>query len=233
MTDMDAHLLIVDDDERIRTLLQKFLMRSGFLVTAARDAAHARRILRGLDFDLIVLDVMMPGEDGLSLTRSLRETMQTPILLLTAKGETGNRIEGLEAGADDYLPKPFEPKELLLRINAILRRMPDTKAEDAAPKVMSLGTIRYDLERGEMWQGDELVRLTATEIQLMKIFSAQPGAPLSRAKLVEELGRDRGQAQERAVDVQITRLRRKLEENPKQPRYLQTVRGAGYMLAPD
>lgn len=233
MTEMDAHLLIVDDDERIRTLLQKFLMRSGFLVTAARDASHARRILAGLDFDLIVLDVMMPGEDGLSLTRSLRETMQTPILLLTAKGETGNRIEGLEAGADDYLPKPFEPKELLLRINAILRRMPDTKAEEAAPKVLSLGTIRYDMERGEMWQGDELVRLTATEIQLMKIFSTQPGAPLSRAKLVEELGRDRGQAQERAVDVQITRLRRKIEDNPKQPRYLQTVRGAGYMLAPD
>ena len=233
MNHMDAHLLIVDDDERIRTLLQKFLMRSGFLVTAARDAGHARRILTGLDFDLIVLDVMMPGEDGLSLTRSLRETMQTPILLLTAKGETGNRIEGLEAGADDYLPKPFEPKELLLRINAILRRMPDTKAEDAAPKVMSLGAIRYDLERGEMWQGEELVRLTATEIQLMKIFSAKPGTPLSRSKLVEELGRDRGQAQERAVDVQITRLRRKIEDNPKQPRYLQTVRGAGYMLAPD
>lgn len=233
MMDMDAHLLIVDDDERIRTLLQKFLMRNGFLVTAARDAAHARRILAGLDFDLIVLDVMMPGEDGLSLTQSLRETMQTPIMLLTAKGETSNRIEGLEAGADDYLAKPFEPKELLLRINAILRRMPDTSAQDAAPKVLSLGPIRYDLERGEMWQGDDLVRLTATEVQLMKIFAAQPGAPLSRAKLVEELGRDRGQAQERAVDVQITRLRRKIEDNPKQPRYLQTVRGAGYMLAPD
>lgn len=233
MNDMDAHLLIVDDDERIRTLLQKFLMRNGFLVTAARDAAHARRILSGLDFDLIVLDVMMPGEDGLALTASLRETMQTPILLLTAKGETGNRIEGLEAGADDYLAKPFEPKELLLRINAILRRMPDTSAEDAAPKVLSLGPIRYDLERGELWQGDDLVRLTATEVQLMKIFAAQPGEALSRAKLVEELGRDRGQAQERAVDVQITRLRRKLEDNPKQPQYLQTVRGAGYMLAPD
>ena len=233
MSGMDAHLLIVDDDERIRTLLQKFLMRNGFLVTAARDAAHARRILSGLDFDLIVLDVMMPGEDGLALTQSLRETMQTPILLLTAKGETGNRIEGLEAGADDYLAKPFEPKELLLRINAILRRMPDTTAEDAAPKVLSLGTIRYDMERGEMWHGDDLVRLTATEIQLMKIFSAQPGEALSRARLVEELGRDRGQAQERAVDVQITRLRRKIEDNPKQPRYLQTVRGAGYMLAPD
>ena len=233
MSGMDAHLLIVDDDERIRTLLQKFLMRNGFLVTAARDAAHARRILSGLDFDLIVLDVMMPGEDGLALTQSLRETMQTPILLLTAKGETGNRIEGLEAGADDYLAKPFEPKELLLRINAILRRVPDTSAEDAAPKVLTLGPIRYDMERGEMWQGDDLVRLTATEVQLMKIFSAQPGEPLSRAKLVEELGRDRGQAQERAVDVQITRLRRKIEDNPKQPRYLQTVRGAGYMLAPD
>jgi len=231
--DMDAHLLIVDDDERIRTLLQKFLMRNGFLVTAARDAAHARRILSGLDFDLIVLDVMMPGEDGLSLTKSIRETMQTPIMLLTAKGETSNRIEGLEAGADDYLPKPFEPKELLLRINAILRRVPDTSAEDTAPKVLSLGAIRYDMERGEMWQGDDLVRLTATEIQLMKIFSATPGEPLSRANLVEQLGRDRGQAQERAVDVQITRLRRKIEDNPKQPRYLQTVRGAGYMLAHD
>ena len=230
---MDAHLLIVDDDERIRTLLKKFLMRHGFLVNAARDAAHARRILLGLDFDLIVLDVMMPGEDGLTLTASLRETMQTPILLLTAKGETGNRIEGLEAGADDYLPKPFEPKELLLRINAILRRMPESKPEDTAPKVLSLGHNRYDMERGELWQGDALVRLTATEIQLMKIFAGQPGEPMSRARLVEELGRDRGQAQERAVDVQITRLRRKIEVNPKQPQYLQTVRGAGYMLAPD
>ena len=233
MNEADAHLLIVDDDERIRTLLQKFLMRHGFLVTSARDAAHARRILAGLDFDLIVLDVMMPGEDGLSLTRSMREDMQTPILLLTAKGETGNRIEGLEAGADDYLAKPFEPKELLLRINAILRRMPDTRVADTAPKVLSMGPIRYDIERGELWQGDDLVRLTATEIQLMRIFAAQPGAALSRSKLVEELGRDRGQAQERAVDVQITRLRRKIEDNPKQPRYLQTVRGAGYMLAPD
>lgn len=233
MSANDAHLLIVDDDERIRTLLQKFLMRQGFLVTSARDAAHARRVLSGLEFDMLILDVMMPGEDGLSLTRSLRETLTTPILLLTAKGETDNRIEGLEAGADDYLAKPFEPKELLLRINAILRRMPEAQPEDTAPKVLSLGPIRYDMERGEMWQGEELVRLTATEIQLMKIFSAQPGEALSRAKLVEDLGRDRGQAQERAVDVQITRLRRKIEADPKQPRYLQTVRGAGYMLAPD
>jgi two-component system phosphate regulon response regulator OmpR len=229
----DAHLLIVDDDERIRKLLQKFLMRHGFLVTAARDAAHARRILSGLEFDMIILDVMMPGEDGLTLTRSLRETMTTPILLLTAKGETGHRIEGLEAGADDYLAKPFEPKELLLRINAILRRMPEVTPQDTTPKVLSLGPIRYDMERGELWHGENLVRLTATEIHLMKIFAAKPGESLSRSKLVEELGRDRGQAQERAVDVQITRLRRKIEADPKQPRYLQTVRGAGYMLAPD
>ena len=233
MSDPDAHLLIVDDDERIRGLLKKFLMRHGFLVTAARDAAHARRILAGLDFDLIVLDVMMPGEDGISLTRELRKTSTTPIMLLTAKGETENRIEGLEAGADDYLAKPFEPKELLLRINAILRRMPETVAADTTPKILQLGPVRYDIERGEMWNGDDIVRLTATEAQLMRIFSKHVGEPVSRVQLVEDLGRDRGQAQERAVDVQITRLRRKIEVDPKQPRYMQTVRGAGYMLAPD
>ncbi|MGB3316676.1 MAG: response regulator [Albidovulum sp.] len=233
----DIHLLIVDDDERIRSLLQKFLIRSGFFVTAARDAAHARRLLGGLDFDLIVMDVMMPGEDGVSLTRSLRETMKTPILLLTAKGETADRIAGLEAGADDYLAKPFEPKELLLRINAILRRTP-VAVETKVPKVLNLGPVRYDVDRGEMWRGDSLVRLTATEAALMRIFAAKPGEPVSRTQLVEDLGRatgrgESGQAQERAVDVQITRLRRKFETDPKQPRYLQTVRGAGYMLAPE
>ena len=234
MSNIDAHLLIVDDDERIRGLLQKFLMRHGFWVTAARDAQHARRVLSGLEFDMIVLDVMMPGEDGISLTRALRDDgVSTPILLLTAKSETDDRIAGLEAGADDYLAKPFEPKELLLRINAILRRVPAVAAADEAPKFLTLGPIRYDVERGEMWQGNDLVRLTATESQLMKIFSATPGEALSRTKLVEDLGRDHGQAQERAVDVQITRLRRKIEQDPKQPRYLQTVRGAGYMLAPD
>ncbi len=233
MSAPEPHLLIVDDDERIRGLLQKYLMRSGFLVSAARDAAHARRILSGLDFDLLVLDVMMPGEDGVSLTRSLRETRDTPILLLTARSETEDRIRGLEAGADDYLAKPFEPKELLLRINAILRRVPDLPEASVAPKLLTLGPCRYDMERGEMWRGEDLVRLTATESQLMRIFSARPGEAISRAQLVEDLGRDRGQSQERAVDVQITRLRRKLETDPKQPRYLQTVRGAGYMLAPD
>jgi len=231
----DAHLLIVDDDERIRTLLRKFLVRHGFLVSVARDAAHARRVLSGLEFDLIVMDVMMPGEDGISLTRALRETMATPILLLTARGETDDRIKGFEAGADDYLPKPFEPKELLLRINAILRRMPEPVPVSEAPKVLSLGPCRYDIERGELWQGDQIVRLTATENQLMRIFAARPAEPVTRGELVDDLGRggDIGQAQERAVDVQITRLRRKIEADPKQPRYLQTVRGAGYMLAPD
>ncbi|GGE52953.1 response regulator [Actibacterium pelagium] len=231
--DPEAHILIVDDDERIRDLLQKFLIRHGFWVSAARDAAHARRLLAGLEFDLIVLDVMMPGEDGMSLTRSLRETLQTPILLLTAKGETADRIAGLESGADDYLAKPFEPKELLLRINAILRRVPQDAPDAALPKLLHLGPVRYDCGRGELWRGDDLIRLTATEAELMKIFSARAGEPVSRADLVEELGRDGGQAQERAVDVQITRLRRKIENNPRQPRYLQTVRGAGYMLAPD
>lgn len=233
MVGNEAHLLIVDDDERIRTLLQKFLIRNGFLVSAARDAAHARRILSGLEFDMIVLDVMMPGEDGISFTRDLRQSISTPILLLTAKGETDERITGLEAGADDYMAKPFEPKELLLRINAILRRMPQEDEDAGIPKVLHLGPIRYDVERGEMWRGEDLVRLTATESQLMKIFSTSPAAAVSRNELVEKLGRDKGQAQERAVDVQITRLRRKLETDPKQPRYLQTVRGAGYMLAPD
>ncbi len=228
----DAHLLIVDDDERIRGLLQKFLMRSGYLVSTARDAAQARRILGGLEFDLVVLDVMMPGEDGIALTRDLRKRLATPILLLTARGEASNRIEGLEAGADDYLVKPFEPKELLLRINAILRRVPQLRTAEPVRQVIHMGAVRYDLDRGEMWRGDSPVRLTATEGALMRIFAAQPGTPLGRDRLVAEAARGDA-AQERAVDVQITRLRRKIEADPKAPRYLQTVRGEGYMLQPD
>ncbi|MBS0563656.1 MAG: response regulator transcription factor [Proteobacteria bacterium] len=228
----EVHLLIVDDDERIRGLLQKFLIKYGFLVTAARDAGHARRLLGGLEFDLIVLDVMMPGEDGISLTRDLRRRLATPILLLTAKGETSDRITGLEAGADDYLAKPFEPKELLLRINAILRRTP-TPVAIRAPKVLNFGPVRYDADRGEMWRGEDLVRLTATEAALMRILAARPGEAVSRTQLVDELGRGGEPTQERAVDVQITRLRRKFESDPRMPRYLQTVRGAGYMLAPE
>ena len=229
MSEVQAHLLVVDDDERIRGLLQKFLIRNGFLVSTARDAAQARRLLGGLEFDLLVLDVMMPGEDGISLTRDLRRSMATPILLLTAKGETVNRIEGFEAGADDYLVKPFEPKELLLRINAILRRVPVVRPVEVVAKPLVLGAVRYDPDRGELWRGTELIRLTATEAQLMRIFAAAPGAAIPRDRLV--LDRDAGG--DRAVDVQITRLRRKIEDDPKQPRYLQTVRGEGYMLQPD
>ena len=234
MTDLPPHLLVVDDDERIRGLLQKFLFRNGFLVTIARDADHGRRLLGGLEFDLLVLDVMMPGMDGIAFTQELRKTLTTPILLLTARGEIANRIEGFEAGADDYLVKPFEPKELLLRINAILRRVPQVKSAPAVVKMLHLGDARYDPDRGELWRGADLIRLTTTEAQLMKIFAASPGVVVSREKLAGDMprGEDAG-GPERAVDVQITRLRRKIEIDPRQPRFLQTVRGEGYMLQPD
>ncbi|MGB1641554.1 MAG: response regulator [Paracoccaceae bacterium] len=230
---MDLHLLIVDDDQRIRELLQKYLMRNGFMVSIARDAAQAKRLLKGLEFDLIVLDIMMPEQDGLSLTRELRETIDTPILLLTARNEVEDRISGLEAGADDYLPKPFEPKELLLRIHAILRRMPEVAPPEDTPKMLSLGATRYDVQKGELWDGDTQIRLTSTESELMRIFSKNIGQALSRMDLVTQMGREDGNSQDRAIDVQITRLRKKIETNPKEPRYLQTVRGSGYMLACD
>ena len=228
-----AHILIVDDDERIRNLLQKFLLRNGFFASIARDAAHARRLLSNIEFDMIVLDVMMPGEDGLSLTIDLRKTLTTPILLLTAKSESNERIMGFEAGADDYLTKPFEPKELVLRINSILRRMPKDDINLALPTTIQMGAVRYDLSRGELWDNNALVKLTATESALLRIFSVNLHNPVSRPKLVEDLTKNGVPSQERSVDVQITRLRRKLEVDPKMPRYLQTVRGAGYMLAPD
>ena len=234
----DAHLLVIDDDSRIRELLRKFLVRNGFTVTTARDAAHARRMLSGFDFDLIVLDVMMPREDGVTLTQSLRETgLSTPILLLTAKAETPDRINGFEAGADDYLSKPFEPKELLLRIGAILRRIAETPVSAGSPNVLRLGQVIYDIETGEMWRGENPVPLTATEAHLMRIFADRAGETVSRATLARDLGpsHDAGEipAQRRAVDVRVIRLRRKIESDPGQPRYLQTVRGAGYMLEPD
>ena len=228
---MEPHLLVVDDDERIRSLLQQFLVQDGYLVSTAENAEQARILLSGIEFDLIILDVMMPGQDGISFASELRNLgNNTPILLLTARGETEDRIKGLEAGADDYLPKPFEPKELLLRINAILRRMPDLKEDKMMPKTLDFGNLKYDVARNELWDGEKQVRLTTTESQLMKIFTSALGEPLSRADLVMSLGRDVSLAQDRAIDVQITRLRRKIEVNPSQPRYLQTVRGAGYML---
>ena len=228
-----AHVLVVDDDQRLRDLLKKFLTRNGYLVTTARDASHASRLLQTLAFDLLVVDVMMPGEDGLAFTRRIRTEIEAPVLLLTARGEALDRIEGLEAGADDYLAKPFEPRELLLRIAAILRRAAPVVQPAPTPRVLVLGETRFDVSRAELRRGDELVRLTSSEQALMRVFSRRPGEPVSRARLAEELGGHGGEVQERAVDVQITRLRRKIESDPKSPRYLQTVRGAGYMLTPD
>ncbi|MFK7942136.1 MAG: response regulator [Paracoccaceae bacterium] len=228
-----AHILVVDDDERIRDLLKRFLAKNGYLVTVARDAAHASRLLEALAFDLLIVDVMMPGEDGLSFTQRMRKVLDIPILLLTARGETEDRIQGFEAGADDYLPKPFEPRELLLRVAAILRRAVPEPVDNAPPKALVMGETEYDLLRGELRRGDASVRLTSTEQALMRVFSRQPNEAVSRARLAEELGGTESAVQERAVDVQITRLRRKIEKDPKNPRYLQTVRGAGYMLTPD
>ena len=228
---MNPHLLIVDDDERIRSLLQQFLVQSDYLVSTAENAEQAITILSAIEFDLIILDVMMPGQDGISFTAKLRNLKNnTPILLLTARGETEDRIKGLEAGADDYLPKPFEPKELLLRINAILRRMADLKEAQIMPKTLNFGNLKYDVARNELWKGKDQIRLTTTESQLMKIFTSALGEPISRVNLVTSLGKAVSLAQDRAIDVQITRLRRKIEVNPSKPRYLQTVRGAGYML---
>ncbi len=223
----DSHLLVVDDDERLRTLLQRFLTESGFRVSAAADAAGARALMKSMAFDLLILDVMMPGESGLELTRSIRTNSQVPVLMLTARGEAEDRIAGLETGADDYLPKPFEPRELLLRVGALLRRaVPPPRA---AHKQVRMGDCVYDSERGQLRRNDKPVHLTTAESALLKLFAANPGRSFSRADLCMRLG----VALERSIDVQVTRLRRKIEEDPKLPLYLQTVRGVGYVLVPD
>jgi two-component system, OmpR family, phosphate regulon response regulator OmpR len=224
------HLLVVDDDDRIRGLLKEYLSRAGFRVTAAADARAARRLADTLDFDLMVLDVMMPGEDGFSLARALRARPgpvgQTPVLMLTARGAPEDRIEGLSIGADDYLAKPFEPKELLLRIEAILRR---AAAKPMAHEKLVLGACTFDPERAELSRDGVPVRLTEAEAGLLRRLAETPFAPVERM----DLARETADASGRAVDVQVTRLRRKIEDDPKAPRYLQTVRGIGYMLAPD
>ncbi len=225
------HLLVVDDDDRIRELLKEFLARAGFRVTTAADAVRARKLLQTLDFDLAVLDVMMPGEDGLSLSRWMRGRGPTPILMLTARGEASDRIAGLSTGVDDYLVKPFEPQELLLRIEAILRRAHSGPASPRA--AISLGRFSFDLDRAELTEADQLVRLTEGEAWLLKRLAQAPHMAIDRYELVRvEEGEDRD-ASARAVDVQMTRLRRKIEDDPKNPRYLHTVRGIGYKLAPD
>lgn len=227
MPDDAPHLLIVDDDTRIRELLQKFLSGKGFRVTVAADAAEARRKLEGLDFDLIVLDVMMPGENGLALTRSLREIREVPVILLTARAEAESRIAGLEAGADDYLPKPFEPRELVLRINNILKR----SVNPLKPKIDQLifGPFTFSLVKKELRKGANLVGLTGREQDIMMIFAANAGQTIARHELAGS-GADVG---ERTIDVQINRLRRKIEDDPGNPVWLQTVRGIGYKLSLD
>lgn len=230
MRQAQRHLLVVDDDDRIRALLKEYLARAGFRVTTAPDASRARRMLASLAFDLAVFDLMMPGEDGLSLTRWLRERDATPILILTAKGEADDRIGGLTAGADDYLAKPFEPQELLLRIEAILRR---SQSRSGQRSLVAIGAFTFDMTRTELFRGEEPVRLTEGEAKLLKRLAQSPDMAVDRFALAEELTESAADASARAIDVQVTRLRRKIEADPKNPRYLQTVRGVGYMLAPD
>jgi two-component system phosphate regulon response regulator OmpR len=229
------HILVVDDDTRLRALLGRYLGEQGFVVSTARNAEDARAKLFSLAYDLMVLDVMMPGQNGFDFTRALRSGLQgtrpLPILLLTARGETDDRIEGLEAGADDYLMKPFEPRELLLRINAILRRAPKPVAQGKTE--VKLGAWTYHLERDELRSATETVSLTGMEAGLMRVLAASPGLVLSREVLAER-GAAAGQTiNDRTIDVQVTRLRRKIEHDAKNPRYLITVRGEGYSLRPD
>jgi two-component system phosphate regulon response regulator OmpR len=227
--DKKPHILVVDDDERLRDLLSQFLTENGFLVTTATDAVDARDILKNLAYDLIICDVMMPGEDGMALTKGLKsQGLTTPILLLTALGEIESRITGFEAGADDYLPKPFEPRELLLRINAILRRVHARPPEKDGP--IRLGKWTLDLDRGELIAGHERVVLTSVEHTLMKALASKKGEVVSREELAALCEMN---SNERTIDVQITRLRKKVEEDPKLPRHIQTVRGKGYVLWTD
>lgn len=225
-TQEPPHILVVDDDKRLRDLLRRFLSDQGFRVTIATDAADARRKLGGLDFDLLVLDIMMPGESGLDLTRSLRAQKAVPILLLTAMGEPDDRITGLDSGADDYLAKPFEPRELVSRIRAILRRIP--REPETTRRTVRFGPYIFDMDRRSLRHGTADVRLTGAEADLLAQLAATPGAAVSRDTLGQSTS-----AESRMVDVQVTRLRRKIESDPRFPRYLVTVRGRGYMLQTD
>ena len=216
------HLLVVDDDARLRGLLARYLSEAGYRVTAAGSAAEARARMNGLTFDLMILDVMMPGESGLELATSLKQGRPVPILMLTALGEAQDRIRGLESGVEDYMSKPFEPRELLLRVANILRR-----SAAAAPNrdAVRFGPFSFHLARGELTRGDETIHLTERERELLRLLAEQNGGPVSREGLAGNAA-----ANDRAVDVQINRLRRKIETDPAHPLLLQTVRGAGYRL---
>ncbi len=224
-----AHVLVVDDDRRLRALLSSYLAKNGHRVTVAATAAEARAFLDGLAFDIIVLDVMMPGENGFDFAVDLRGRSQVPILMLTARGEPQDRVRGLEIGVDDYLAKPFEPRELLLRIGSVLRRTRAAPVGGPENATVRFGRFVFSLERGELRAGDEAVRITEREREMLRLLSANAGATVSR----EALSGSGGAAQERTVDVLINRLRRKIEQDPANPIYLQTARGAGYRLITD
>ena len=226
MTEESAHLLVVDDDTRLRELLRRYLTEQGFRISVAENASAARAKLASIEFDLIVLDLMMPGESGLDLAADLRRQSVVPILMLTAMGEPEDRIVGLERGADDYLPKPFEPRELLARIRTVLRRVPQSRTPPL-PRAIRFGDCLFEIERQFLTRSGVPIRLTSTEAGLLRALALAAGTPLSREDLSESTG------QSRTVDVQVTRLRRKIEADPKFPRYLQTVRGKGYVLLTD
>lgn len=226
-TEADPHVLVVDDDDRLRGLISKYLMDNGFVVSAAADAGEARRLMQGLAFDLIVLDLMMPGETGLEFAESLRSRNTIPILMLTAMSESEDRIRGLEKGGDDYLTKPFEPRELVLRINNILKR---ARPEPEIVRDIVIGDAIFSPERGEMRRRGRRVHLTEVEATLLRALARRPGTVMSREELARETAAD---TEGRAVDVQVTRLRRKIERDPREPRHLKTVRGKGYVLWPD
>lgn len=221
----ESHLLVVDDDARLRELLRRYLSDSGFRVTTAADAAEARSKLASFAFDLVVLDVMMPGENGIELTRALRRDGTSPVMLLTAMAEPEDRVNGLEQGADDYLAKPFEPRELVLRIRNLLQRRP---VASVAARDVRFGGHRFDAVRGELYRGPDVLHLTAAEAGLLSLLAQKAGQAVSREELSLSLS-----GNVRNVDVQMTRLRRKIERDPRFPRYLQTVRGTGYLLKPD
>ena len=224
----EPHILVVDDDQRLRELLRGYLSRNGFRVTLAGDAAEARHSMAAMQFDLMVLDVMMPGESGVEFAAALRaKDRALPILMLTAMNEPRDRVAGLESGADDYLAKPFEPRELVLRLQALLRRAEQRRAPTAVETV-ALGGMRFDLGRGELLrESGERIRLTEAEVVLLRALAAQDGDPVDREALARELG---GDVNARTIDVHVTRLRRKIEPDPRFPRYLLTARGAGYRL---
>ena len=228
LPDNAPHILVVDDDQRIRDLLARFLFQSGFRVTAAEDAKSARAAMRGLTFDLVILDVMMPGgESGLELAADLKRITPVPICMLTARAEAEDRIAGLETGVDDDVVKPFEPRELVLRLQNILRR--GRGGAGGSKDEIRMGENAFHIGRGELKRGEETIKLTERERDLMRLFASRPGMPIQR----HELASDEATGNERAIDVQINRLRRKIEIDPSNPVYLQTVRGKGYILYVD